>query len=258
MAPASLRTRLLPLPLARLSYCLHSSLLAPQQRCRATERPPCHCRLPSSATAYHHRCSTCAQLVVRAAPPRLPPSCARAIATCGAWGKAHSSVSPPPPPRPFSPALAILAAPAHRHDLCLPPSFAFSLRIPCSPRPAGILPLAMVMAHRSSGRAHQSELLRGLHPSILLLIHFSRARAPYSRGEARRPHHASHLGRCWPGDGGPSHRVAMHAGKFDAELIWSHARHPRLRLVMGNRVEVTSVTGELTSGENAAVSSRCV
>jgi hypothetical protein len=187
--------------LARLSCCLHSPLLAPQQRCRATEWPPRHFRLPSSATAYRHRCSTHAQLVVRAAPPRLPPSCARAIATCGARGKAHSSIFPPPPPRLFSPALAVPAAPAHRHGLRLPPSFVFSLRIPCLPRPVEILPLATVMAHRSSDQAHRSELLRGLHPSILFLVHFSRARAPHSHGEAHKPHHASHLGRCWPVDG---------------------------------------------------------
>jgi hypothetical protein len=159
------------------------------------------------------------------------------------------SRAPPPP---------IAVALTHRHGLHLPPSFAFSLRIPCSPRPIGILPLAMIMAHWSSGRAHRSELLRGLHPSILLLIHFSRLRAPHSRGEARRPHHASHLSRCWPADGGPSHHVAMHAGKIDAELVWPHAKRPRLRLVAGNRVVVTSVTRELTAGENAAVSSRCV
>jgi hypothetical protein len=50
----------------------------------------------------------------------------------------------------------------------------------------------------------------------------------------------------------------MHAGELDAELIWPHARHPQLRLVTGNRVVMTSVTGELTAGENAAMFSWCV
>jgi hypothetical protein len=50
----------------------------------------------------------------------------------------------------------------------------------------------------------------------------------------------------------------MHAGELDAELVWPHTRHPRLRLVAGNRVVVASVTGELTASENAAVFSRCV
>jgi hypothetical protein len=50
----------------------------------------------------------------------------------------------------------------------------------------------------------------------------------------------------------------MHAGELDAELVWPHTRHPRLRLVTRKQVVVASITGELTAGENAAVFSRCV
>jgi hypothetical protein len=49
----------------------------------------------------------------------------------------------------------------------------------------------------------------------------------------------------------------MHAGELDVELVWPHTRRG-LRLVTGNRVVVASVTGELTTGENAAVFSWCV
>jgi hypothetical protein len=53
-------------------------------------------------------------------------------------------------------------------------------------------------------------------------------------------------------------RVVMHAGELNAELVWPRVRYHRLRLVAGSRVVVISVTEELTTGENAAVSSLCV
>jgi hypothetical protein len=96
------------------------------------------------------------------------------------------------------------------------------------------------MARWSSGRAHRSEPLRGLHSSILLLAHFSSAQAPHSRGEARRPHRAAPLGWCWPADGKPSHRATMHTGELNVELVWPHARHPRFRLSVGKPLVVTS------------------
>jgi hypothetical protein len=50
----------------------------------------------------------------------------------------------------------------------------------------------------------------------------------------------------------------MHADELNVELVWPRVRNHRLRLIAGSRVVVTSVTGELTAGEYAIVSSLCV
>jgi hypothetical protein len=50
----------------------------------------------------------------------------------------------------------------------------------------------------------------------------------------------------------------MHTAELNAELVWPRVRYHRLHLVARSQVVVTSVTGELTAGEYAAVSSLCV
>jgi hypothetical protein len=50
----------------------------------------------------------------------------------------------------------------------------------------------------------------------------------------------------------------MPAVELNVELVWPRVRCHRFRLVAGSQVVVTSVTGELTAGENAVVSSLCV
>jgi hypothetical protein len=93
VAPASLRARLLP-PRVRLPC-----LLPPISSLRPTAAAAS--RAASSATARRRitagvvllHCNAIAQFVLRSAPPRLPPSRARALAMVCAQGKAQSSVS---------------------------------------------------------------------------------------------------------------------------------------------------------------------
>jgi hypothetical protein len=122
--------------------------------------------------------------------------------------------------------LAIPATTAHRQSLHLPLVTVFPSRSPCSPRPAVVMPLAAIIARRSSGRVHRRELLRGLLPSAPPLLFPVRAFCSPCSREALAPHR----GWSWQPAGEQSRHSAIPAGELPPEFpcLWELVRRMRL------------------------------